>query len=200
MKFLLSVILLAAVAYAQSDAHNHTAQPPAPKSEAQVSFDELKTLAGEWEGRVTLDPPMNGVNMADLRTVIRVTSKGNAIVHELQEKDGAFWMRSSEQSSKVDHPVTMLYLDNDQLNLVHYCDAGNRPHMVGKVSPDGKKVTFDFVDISGSPKRGHMHGAAFTLGDANHHTEDWMFMLPGDKMMHAHFELHRVDPAVSALR
>ncbi len=189
-----SLLLLGQIVLAQSNSTT-----PAPqKSAAQASFDKLKTLAGEGEGPVTIDPPMNGVSMAELRTVIRVTSKGNAIVHELQEKDGPFWMRSAEQSATVDHPVTMLYLDHDQLNLVHYCDAGNRPHMVGKALPDSKKITFEFVDISGSPQRGHMHGAGFTLGDANHHSEDWTFMLPGDKMMHAHFDLHRVDPAVSA--
>ena len=188
-----TLVLLCPLVLAQSAAPGHSA--PAPqKSPAQVSFDELKTLAGEWAGPVTIDPPIDGVSMTNLHVVIRVTSKGNAIVHELQEEKGPFWMRSAEQSAKVDHPVTMLYLDNGQLNLVHYCDAGNRPHMVAKPSPDSKKIAFDFADISGGDRFGHMHGASFTFGDANHHVEDWMFMLPGDKMMHAHFELHRVNP------
>lgn len=167
--------------------------PAPPRPEAQASFDSLKSLAGEWEGPVTLDPPMEGVNMAAMRVVLRVTSKGNAMVHEMQEKGGPFWMRSEQQAAEIDHPVTMLYLDGSQLNLVHYCDAGNRPHMVGKASPDGKKIAFDFVDMTGSPARGHMRGAAFTLVDANHHSEDWFFLMPGDKPMHAHFDLHRVN-------
>jgi hypothetical protein len=29
--------------------------------------------------------------------------------------------------------------------------------------------------------------------DANHHTEDWTYMLPGDKPVHAHFDLQRVN-------
>ncbi len=184
-----SLLLLCPLAVAQSKPS--TAAPA--KSDAQVSFDNLKTLAGELEGPVTIDPPMNGVSMADLRVVMRVTSKGHAIVHELQEKDVPFFNRTAAQAAQFDHPVTMLYLDNDHLNLVHYCDAGNRPHMVGKVSADGKKIAFEFVDISGDPKRGHMHGSAFTFGDANHHSEDWFFMLPGDKPIHAHFDLHRVN-------
>ena len=85
----------------------------------------------------------------------------------------------------------MLYVDGDQLNLIHYCDAGNRPHMIGKMSPDGKTVEFEFVDISGSMKHGHMHHAVFTYIDANHHTEDWTYMMPGDKPIHAHFDLQR---------
>jgi len=36
-----------------------------------------------------------------------------------------------------------------------------------------------------------MHHAVFTVIDANHHTEDWIYMMPGDKPIHAHFDLHR---------
>ena len=65
--------------------------------------------------------------------------------------------------------------------------------MTGKISPDGKTLEFDFVDLSGSNKHGHMHHAVFTIIDANHHIEDWTYMLPGDKPIHAHFDLHRVE-------
>src|SRR5919199_668466 len=68
----------------------------------------------------------------------------NASAHEFQESGTPF------DPAKYDHPVTMLYVNDDQLNLVHYCDAGNRPHMTGKISPDGKKVEFEFADLSGS--------------------------------------------------
>jgi hypothetical protein len=96
-----------------------------------------------------------------------------------------------DDPTKYDHPVTMMYRDNDQLLLTHYCDAGNRPRMAGKVSPDGKKVEFEFLDLSGSNKFGHMNHAVFTVIDANHHIEDWTYMTPGDKPIHAHFDLQR---------
>ena len=35
----------------------------------------------------------------------------------------------------------------------------------------------------------HMHHSVFTIIDANHHTEDWTFMMK-DKPIHAHFDLH----------
>jgi hypothetical protein len=179
------VISLSTVAFAQSHAHE-AAEKPAP-SEAQKAFDTLKTLAGEWEGPVSLVPGVPEMNDKPFHLSLRVTSRGNAIVHELQEADTPL------DPTKYDHPVTMLYVDSDKLNLIHYCDAGNRPHMVGTISPDGKTVEFEFVDISGSLKHGHMHHALFTMIDASHHAEDWTYILPGDKPMHAHFDLHRVS-------
>jgi hypothetical protein len=156
------------------------------QSEAQKSFDQLKSLAGDWEGSITVDPPRPDVTK-DTRGHIsmRVTSRGNALVHEMQEAGTPL------DATKYDHPVTMLYLDNDKLNLIHYCDAGNRPHMVARKSPDGKTVEFDFVDLSGGNEYGHMYHAVFTSIDVNHHTEDWTYMMPGDKPMHAHMDLQR---------
>ncbi len=49
------------------------------------------------------------------------------------------------------------------------------------MSPNGKTVEFDFLDVAGGTKWGYMHHTVFTLIDANHHTEDWTYMMPGDK-------------------
>ena len=171
-------VLIAACAFA-ADATT-TATPTV----AQQSFDKMKSLAGEWEGPVTVPdaPEMSGAKM---HLSLRVTSRGNALVHEFQEAGTPL------DATKYDHPVTMVYLDGDQLTLIHYCDAGNRPRMTGKLSPDGKTVEFELKDISGDPAM-HMHHSVFTLMDANHHTEDWTFMMK-DKPMHAHFDLHRTN-------
>ena len=185
----MSVVLmsLSTVAFAQSDmeksdAHKSSAAPVL--SEAQKSFTTMKSLAGEWEGPVTVPeaPEMSGGKM---HLSLRVTSRGHALVHEFQEAGTPL------DATKYDHPVTMLYVDQDQLTLIHYCDAGNRPRMTGKTSPDGKTVEFEFKDISGSPEY-HMHHSVSTIIDANHHTEDWTFMMK-DKPMHAHFDLHRTN-------
>jgi hypothetical protein len=164
--FLLSVVLLllSPVAFAQSD--------------GQQSFDQLKSLAGSWEGRVTTVPRQAEIEGKLMQVSLRVTSMGNALMHEMT---GA---------GRPDDPITMLYLDGDRLMLTHYCDAGNRPRMTGKMSPDGKTVEFEFLDVAGSTQYGHMHHAVFTSIDANHHTEDWTFM-QGDKMIHAHVDLQR---------
>jgi len=175
LRFVLPLMLisLTSAAFAQSD--------------AQKSFDKLKTLAGTWEGAVTTTPPQPEMANAHLQVSLRVTSRGNAIVHEMHEAGKA------DDPAKNDHPVTMLYLDGDRLTLTHYCDAGNRPRMVAKPSPDGKTVEFDFADVSGSTEYGHMHHAVFTFVDANHHIEDWTYMMPGDQPVHAHFDLQRAQ-------
>jgi hypothetical protein len=192
-RFALSIVLmsalmsLSAVAFAQSDAHAHkAADNPAPMSDAQKSFDSIKTLAGVWTAKLTLDPPLPDLDdKVPGEISMRVTSRGNALVHEM------YAVGVPDDPTRYDHPLTMLYLDGDRLTLVHYCDAGNRPRMVARPSPDGKTVEFDLLDISGGTQRGHMQHAVFTIIDANHHTEDWTYMMPGDKPMHAHFDLHR---------
>jgi hypothetical protein len=173
LRFLLSVavISLSTVAFAQTD--------------AQKSFDKLKTLAGSWQGPVTATPPQPDWGDKPVQVSLRVTSRGNALVHEMKEAG------SPDDPTKYDHPVTMFYVDGERLLLTHYCDAGNRPRMAAKVSPDGKTVEFDFLDVAGGTEYGHMHHALFTMIDANHHTEDWTYMEPGDKLVRAHLELQR---------
>src|SRR5580692_7735716 len=137
-------VLIATAAFAQSDAQTSSVAPV--PSEAQKSFTTMKSLAGEWEGPVTVAemPEMSGGKPMHLS--LRVTSRGNVLVHEFQEAGTPL------DATKYDHPVTMLYVDGDQLTLIHYCDAGNRPRMTGKMSPDGKTIEFEFKDISGSPE------------------------------------------------
>ena len=181
----LSILLLfSTVAFAQ---HDHSAATPATTaaspSEAQKSFDSLKTLAGSWEGPLSTVPPMKGLEGTKMKVVLRVTSRGNAIMHEMS------------MTGRPDDPITMLFVDGDRLELRHYCDAGNRPHMVAKPSSDGKTVAFETVDVSGSLAKGHMGDTVFTMIDANHHIEQWTFMFPGQPPVQARFDLQRTKDA-----
>src|SRR5277367_3577830 len=92
------VMLIATMAFAQSD--------------AQKSFDKLKSLEGAWEGTFEGQP---------LHVSLRVTSKGNAILHEMSGGAGG------------DDPITMFHMDGNRLLATHYCDAGNQPRMVGTI-------------------------------------------------------------------
>jgi hypothetical protein len=194
LRFMLYVVLLSlsTVAFAQSAQKSAVAPVP---TDAQKSFTQLKTLAGTWEASITTDPPVPEMGNGLIGQVsLRVTSRGNALVHEMSQAG------KPDDPAKYDHPVTMFYLDGDRLLLTHYCDAGNRPRMAARVSPDGKTVEFDFLDVAGSTKYGHMQHAVFTFIDANHHTEDWTFAMPGDKLMRAHLDLQRVQQQASIAR
>src|SRR5580704_15355316 len=95
------LLSLSAVALAQSD--------------AQKSFDKLKTLAGSWEGHVATLPMQADIEGKLMQVSLRATSMGNALMHEMTG------------TGRPEDPITMLYLDGDRLLLTHYCDAGNRP-------------------------------------------------------------------------
>ena len=189
LRFLLpaALLLLTTAALAQSDAHKLASDKLAP-SDAQKSFTVLKNLAGTWEGEFTTVPKMPQIGEgARSQITMRVASRGNSLIHEMKEPG------TPDDPTRYDHPVTMFYVDNDQLILTHYCDAGNRPRMVARTSPDGKTVEFDFLDVTGDLKHGHMQHAVFTIIDANHHIEDWTYLMPGDKPVHAHADLKRVQ-------
>jgi hypothetical protein len=180
-------LCISTIALSQSETH----QPDGQKSDArqasvQLAFARLKTLAGNWQGQAAMgsQPGMN----APVRVSLRVTSGGAALLHEMVP-DG----RPDDPNNGDDDPITMIYINGDRLMLTHYCDSGkNRPRMVGKLSPDGKTVEFDFLDLSGGTRDGHMHHAVFTIIDADHHTEDWTYMSPLNKPAHAHIELVRI--------
>ena len=191
LRFTLFVVLMSPLAFAQS--HAHVSQPQksdaqesvdkAVPSDAQKSFDKLKTLAGSWEGHPKVVPPVPALDGTTAHVVFRVTSRGHTLMHDLKI------------DSLTDNPITMLVVDADRLLLTHYCDADNRPRMVGKMSADGKTVEFDFLDISGNVTPGHMHHAVFTFVDENHHIEEWTFMMPGDHPALVRFDLERAKEA-----
>src|ERR1035438_9778888 len=118
LSFMLSVVLvsLSTVAFAQHDEQKTGAQKSsvAPvQTEAQKSFTTIKSLAGEWEGPVTVPemPEMSGGK--PMHASLRVTSRGHVLVHEFQEAGTPL------DATKYDHPVTMLRSEEHTLNSSH---------------------------------------------------------------------------------
>jgi hypothetical protein len=170
---LVSIVMLSvcAVALGQSS------DKPVASSDAQKSFDLMKTLAGTWQGPITTDDPAWSTDKP-MSLSIRVASHGNALIHELNTGTPE---------------VTVFYVDSDRLTLIHYCDFGNRPHLIARSSTDGKTVEFDLVDFPGSNDVGHVSHGVFTSIDASHHLEDWTFTLANGKPVHAHMDFRRVQ-------
>lgn len=142
------------------------------QSAAQKSFEQLKALAGTWEGSFEGQP---------LHVTLRVTSKGNALMHEMRV------------GAAPDDPITMFHLDGERLLLTHYCDAGNQPRMAATISPDGKTIVFNFIEATNllSSQMGHMQRVTFTFIDSDHHTEKWEFAMADGKQMGGLLDLRR---------
>lgn len=144
---------------------------------AQKSFDQLKSLTGSWEGKSAQGKPLN--------VSFRDTAGGSALMSEIH-------------GTGHENMITMFHLDGpDHLLMTHYCGAGNQPRMTATASPDGKTITFDFLDATNlaTPDAGHMQRVVITIIDPNHHTEDWTFAAGPGKEMKEFFDLKRNELA-----
>jgi hypothetical protein len=144
------------------------------QSDAKSTFEHLKSLNGTWEGKTS--------NGNSVKVSFRPTSGGSALMSEIMGEEDM---------------ITMFHMDSDRVLMTHYCGAGNQPRMQASMSPDGKTITFRFVDATNlaSPKAGHMDHLVITMPDADHHTEDWTFVQDG-KEMKEHFELARLKASM----
>ena len=157
-----SLILLAAAA-----AFAQTSQ-----TDAQKAFAVIKTMPGMWESK---DP-----SGRSLQVSFKVTSGGSAVMSEIM-------------GHGADDMISVFHMDGaNRLLMTHYCGVGNQPRMQASVSPDGKSITFSFVDATNlaTPDAGHMQRMVLTLVDDNHHTEEWTFLDHGKEMKEV-FDLHR---------
>jgi len=139
------------------------------QTDAQKAYRILQTMPGTWEGTAEGKP---------LQVTFKETAGGSAILSEILGPEDM---------------ITMFHFDGpDRLLMTHYCAAGNQPRLRASLSPDGKVLTFDFVDATNlaSPDAGHMQRVVFTLLDANHHVEEWTFLDHGKEIKRS-FDLRR---------
>jgi hypothetical protein len=141
----------------------------ASSTDAQRAFAVIKSMPGTWEGKSSEGP---------VQVNFKITGHGSAVMSEILGHEDM---------------VSMFHLDGaDRLLLTHYCAVGNQPRMQASLSPDGKTITFNFVDATNlaAPDDGHMQRMVLTLLDQNHHTEEWTFADHG-KEHKAVFDLYR---------
>lgn len=112
---------------------------------------------------------------------IRAASSGTAILHE----------GNTDGGGPPNHEITMFYREGDRLLATHYCDGGNRARFEGKMSPDGKTIEFNFLDVSGSTKGGLVKHMVFAMIDANKHVVEFTFIMPNGKPMELRGEFQR---------
>jgi hypothetical protein len=142
----------------------------AADSDAHKSFDLLKGMEGNWQGKSS--------DGRSVQVSFRMTAGGSALMSEIH-------------GSGPENMITMFHMDGDRLLMTHYCGAGNQPRMK-VVASDPKSVSFEFFDGTNiGPGDGHMQHVTFSQPDADHHVEEWVFLDHGKEMKEL-FTLERV--------
>ncbi len=142
-------------------------------SKSQPEFDQIKSLAGDWEGKAVGGNPPAHINY-------KVVSGGSAVMETIMEGPGA-------------QMITIYHLDGDQLMMTHYCMANNQPRMRSDASSSSpNSINFSFVDVTNlsSPDAGHMVAHSIVWKDSDHVTQHWTWREAG-KETDATFELTR---------
>lgn len=159
-KFSILFVILAAVSVAVAQEAPKTV---APQSDAAKAFAKLRTLSGSWQGTI-MNIPISGS--------MRAASSGTAIVHEWTTAEG-----------QPDDEMTMFYVEGNRLLGTHYCDAGNRVRLEGKMSADEKSIEFNLLDVAGGEQRGLLRRMKFTLSDPNKKMMELTFVMPNGKAL-----------------
>jgi len=140
------------------------AQEMHPAARSTSAFDQLKSLAGEWERTSTQGSKVS--------LTYQVVSNGSVLMERLKSGD-------------MSEMITMYSLDGDHILATHYCSAGNQPTMqTPTASAATGKYEFGFVRVSGTktPDEGHMVALSLTLPDKDHLTQVWTYEDHGKSM------------------
>lgn len=135
-----------------------------PAARTTPAFDQLKSLAGHWEGS-TPDGKKG-------HTTYELISNGSVVMERL----------SPDNEPDM---ITMYSLEGDRILVTHFCSAGNQPTMQTAPSPAANgKLEFRFVRLAGakSPDEGHMVSLTLSMPDKNHLDQVWTFDDHGKSM------------------
>jgi hypothetical protein len=148
---------------------------PAADYDAKAAFERLKTLAGEWEGKLGADTG---------QVSYEVISGGSAILERF----------SSTAMGPGGNMVSVYHLDGQRLMMTHYCLAQNQPRLVAKSYDAAKgELVFEFLDVTNvSPGAGYISGAIFRFGDGKRFSSSWSSTKDGKAEPHETFNFTRV--------
>jgi hypothetical protein len=167
-------VALAAAVLAFSGSASSEAERPEP-----AAFERLKSLTGEWSGKAVWDQG-GKKGSVDFKLSYKVTSGGRAVAETM------FPGTPGEM-------LTVYYADGDSVTLVHYCSAGNQPHMKLEPSTDGNDLSFRCAGGTNMIESdSHMHSARIQLVDETRIKGAWSSIKGGAVQWTAEAELTRV--------
>jgi len=140
-------------------------------------WEKLKTLVGEWDSST-----VEGAKKPPTHLSVRMTGGGSAMMH---------WMAAGTPHEMV----TMFAMDKDDLLATHYCAAHNQPRMRAVPGGTADRIAFEFKDGTNiRPGDGYMGRLVLTFVDADHHDEEWGYVMDG-KLSSDTFHYTRVATA-----
>ncbi len=169
LSFLFLVVAAAAATTFSQESQSTVSQ----QTDAATALSRLKALSGSWHGTIMGVP---------IDITIRAASSGTAVIYEANTLKGP-----------PDHEITMFYVEDGRLVAVHYCDAGNRARLEGKLSPDGKALDSGFIDVSGPTKGGLVKRISISFSSPDKHVEEFTFIMPNGKPIELRGEFTRTN-------
>ena len=151
---------------------------------AKGAFEQLKTLAGGWEG------PIEGEGE---EAEAEAKAAGPAI-HEIQVSAAGTVVMETMAPGTEHEMINMYHLDGDDLLLTHYCAGGNQPQMkLNRQSSTNETLVFDFIggtnlDPTVDP---HIHNAKIQMVDSDHFESIWQSWNEGKQYGTMTFSLAR---------
>jgi hypothetical protein len=132
-----------------------------PPAKSNPAFELIKSLAGKWQG-TSADGKSADVEY-------QVVSGGTTVMERLHPHDEA-------------EMITMYSADGSRVSVTHYCSVGNQPQMQSEpFTVPSQKLAFHFVRATNlaTPESGHMDKLTLRLPDANHLSQEWIFVENG---------------------
>ena len=141
------------------------AEQPAPAKKGSPEFERMKSLVGNWTGKVDC-----GQGPQEMTVQYRLLAGGSVL------EERCFIGTPNEM-------ISMYFDQGGKMAMTHYCMFGNRPGMLLK-SSDAKSIQFDFDKTCGinPEKESHMHAMTITFDDANTITTSCKGFIDGKEM------------------
>lgn len=175
MKHFVSIcVWLAALVLAQAA---YSTEQPAPAYHGSKEFEQIKQLAGTWQGTLKM-----GDKIQNTKILFTVTANGSAVIETL--------------FSGTPDEMISVYTDNKnhRLEMTHYCAMGNHPHMsLRKSNNTNLYLVYDQGSDSGELGKGYMHSLNIVFTDPQHITENWVFIHNGKPNQAVAIPLTRVS-------
>ncbi|MGH9773344.1 MAG: hypothetical protein ACRD50_00170 [Candidatus Acidiferrales bacterium] len=159
------------------------AGPASAQRGTNGGFERMKTLVGEWQGRMDGGPAV--------RSTFKLVSEGSALVEMLNpaaESAKSIYRSDSERVTPTHYLVVMqrpsgqmemvsvYHADGDRVAMTHYCSANNQPRMsTAPVSGTPAELEFNLTGITNlaSPGAPHITRLVIVFEDQDHILEKW---------------------------